>query len=108
MRGTELERWLAGLAEMVGEVLWRDWDPCDVNDDPETDQSYMEFVPGVMRLLLNEARPAEVADYLWRMEEERLKLPVSSTDVVDAANMLCNEAQLYFEDNPRPDQADWG
>lgn len=103
IEGTELERWLAGLAEMVSEILWRDWDPLDVNSDAETDQVYTEFVPGVMRLLLNEASPAEVADYLWRMEEERLKLSVSTTDTVDAANMLVNEATIYMAEHPRPD-----
>ena len=103
IEGTELERWLAGLAELVNEILWRDWDPCDVNDNPDSDQLYAEFVPGVMRLLLNEAPPAEVADYLWRMEEEKLKLSVSTTDTVDAANMLVNEARIYYDENPRPD-----
>ena len=103
IEGTELERWLAGLAEPVGEVLWRDWDPCDVNENPASDQYYAEFVPAVMRLLLNEAPPAEIADFLWRMEEERLKLSVSTSDTVDAANMLVNEARIYFSEHPRPD-----
>ena len=103
IEGTELERWLAGLAEIVGEVLWRDWDPSDVNEDPKSDQQYAEFVPGIMRLLLNEAPPSEVADFLWRIEEEQLGLSVSTADTVDAANMLVNEAKIYFSDHPRPD-----
>ncbi len=103
IEGTELERWLAGLAEMVSEILWRDWDPLDVNEDPSTDQVYSEFVPAVMRLLLNEDSPAEIADHLWRMEEERLKLSVSTADTVDAANMLVNEAMIYMSEHPRPD-----
>ncbi len=101
---TELDRWLQGLSQVVSEVLWRDWDPMDINEDPNSEGVYDALVPGVLRLLLNEAPPSEVADYLWKIEEEDLKLSVSQTDTVDAANMLVNEARLYMDDHPRPDQ----
>lgn len=99
----ELDRWLKGLSQIISEVLWRDWDPMDVNGDPTSTDVYEPLVPRVLRLLLNDAEPAEVADFLWKLEEEELKLSVSQADTVDAANMLVNETHIYMDEHPQPD-----
>ena len=33
---SDLDGWLKGLSQIVNETLWRDWDPCDVNDEQNT------------------------------------------------------------------------
>ncbi|MFC7290453.1 hypothetical protein [Hirschia litorea] len=98
----ELDRWLKGLSQIVGEVLWRDWDPMDVNEDVTHVGIYDEHIPGVLRLLLNDAEPSEVADLLWKIEEEDLQLSISQADTVDAANMLVNEAHIFMIEHPKP------
>ena len=98
----ELDRWLKGLTQIISEVLWRDWDPMDINEDPTSIDVYDPLVPGVLRLLLNDAEPSEVADHLWKLEEEDLKLSVSQADTVDAANMLVNETHIYMDEHPQP------
>ena len=100
---TALDKWMSGLSRIVTETLWREWDPCDVNYEPDTIERYAEFAPGVMRLLLNGAPAADIADYLWRMEEDRLKLSVSTSDPVSAANALIAEARIYSTEHPHPD-----
>jgi hypothetical protein len=87
---------------VINDVLWRDWDPLDVSDDPTTLDTYKSYIPTILRLLLNESHPAEVADALWKIEEEELQLSISQADTVDAANMLVNEAIIFEEEHPRP------
>ncbi len=98
----ELDRWLEGLTLIVGEVLWRDWDPMDVNEDASREGFYDKYIAGILRLLLNDAEPSEVADHLWKIEEEDLKLSISQADTVDAANMLVNETHIFMIEHPKP------
>ena len=99
---SDLDGWLQGLSQIVNETLWRDWDPSDVNDEADTKDEYKPFVPEIVRLLINDATPAEVADCLWRFEEETLKLSISTADTVEAANSLVNEYTIYSDEHPRP------
>jgi len=64
-RAKEIQRW-------ISDILQRHWDPIGINDDPDAQGEYDAYVGGVYRLIASGASPRELAEYLVRVETERL------------------------------------
>jgi len=60
------------LRRPIGDLLLRSWDPIGVQDVPEAQDEYDNYVPRVFSLLANRATPKQVADYLFAVETDRM------------------------------------
>lgn len=59
-------------------VLLRDWDPIGVHDEPMAQDEYDAYVGSVYRLLASGATEQQIAEHLWCIERDTMRLP--STD----------------------------
>lgn len=57
------------LVAEVDRILWEDWDPIGVNDEPAARGEYSSYVPGVVRLVREGADEAQIARHLQTIEE---------------------------------------
>jgi hypothetical protein len=65
------------LDERVRDVLLREWDPAEVGDDPLGPARYACQTQDLTLLLLGEAAPEELADYLRVAETTRFGRPAA-------------------------------
>jgi hypothetical protein len=58
---------------LVREILFRDWDPVDVNENRRLIDEYDNYVPAVTRLLEAGCSSEQLADYLSNIEKNCLE-----------------------------------
>ncbi len=63
------------IQESIRGILLHDWDPIGVQQVPEAQDEYDSYVGGVYRLLASGSSAQEIADHLWRIENETMGLP---------------------------------
>lgn len=64
------------LVSEVDRILWEEWDPIGVNDEPAARDEYSSYVPDVVRLLRDEADAAQIARHLQTIEEVSITVGV--------------------------------
>ena len=64
------------LVSEVDRILWEEWDPIGVNDEPSARDEYSSYVPGVVRLLRDGADAAQIARHLQAIEEVSITVGV--------------------------------
>ena len=62
------------LYKGIDEILWTDWDPIGVSGHAPRDE-YRMYLPEVFGLVLENAAPTEIAEYLHKIVAERMALP---------------------------------
>lgn len=76
----------------VGRILWGQWDPLGVHEDPKAWGSYDAYVSGICALLVRGASDEELTEYLKDLETQHMGLSGSSdahlTDVVAALRTI--------------------
>ncbi len=63
------------LFAAVHEVFIRDWDPIGVGDCPEAQDEYDSYIPVVVRMLLEGADGAVIANHLTKLQTIEMGLP---------------------------------
>ena len=56
------------LVPLVREILLHEWDPIGIGDEPEAQDEYDNYIPGVIGLLFRRADQATVARHLQHIE----------------------------------------
>jgi hypothetical protein len=59
----------------IGRVLFEQWDPIGVRDEPAARDEYDGYVHGVFRLLLEGASEQQIARHLLIAERDAMELP---------------------------------
>ena len=72
----------------VDRILWEDWDPIGVNDEPAAFDEYTTYAPGVIRLLMQGADVRRISEYLADIERERMGLVCPPERRLTAARKL--------------------
>jgi len=67
-------------ADAIRQVLWRRWDPIGVNSVPEASDEYDGYAGGVLRMFLDGATDAEIAQHLLTVETTTMGLSRPTTD----------------------------
>jgi len=87
------------IQSQIREILWRDWDPIAVREEPRAQDEYNGYVGGVYRLLAAGASPRSVAEHLARVEGEQMGLGAPADKLIDVATKLCTlDVQLRIAD----------
>lgn len=60
------------LYKAIDEILWRDWDPINVNDDEEWRDEYSSYTPQVFNLKIKNADKETIAQHLLKIETGRM------------------------------------
>lgn len=77
------------IQENIGRILFEDWDPIGVNEQPDCAREYDAYVGGVYRLLASSASAEAVAAHLVELERDSIGLgPASAHDLLPVARKL--------------------
>lgn len=71
----DVKREFRRLEPLVSEVLWRHWDPLDLNENPEARSEYDAYVPRVIGAIMRGANALEIASLLTEISEEMMGIP---------------------------------
>jgi hypothetical protein len=63
------------LYQAVRDVLFREWDPIGVNDNPLVADEYASYAPAICRMLEDGADEAKLAAHLRRLRIDAMGLP---------------------------------
>ena len=63
------------LKPLVSDVLWRHWDPLDLNENPEARGEYDAYVPRVIGAIMRGANALEIASLLTEISEDMMENP---------------------------------
>jgi hypothetical protein len=66
------------LYQGIDEILWKDWDPADVSDSPDSRDEYYPYLPVVFNMALNGADSLEIAQYLSSVTQENMGLSANT------------------------------
>lgn len=66
------------LLKEVRDILFRDWDPIGVNDQPLCQNEYDSYAPGICRLLRAGADEDKLANQLGRLQ--KISMGLSATN----------------------------
>ncbi len=62
------------LYEKISLVLLREWDPIGIQDIPEAQDEYNDYISPICELLVSGKSEHEIFSYLWWVETERMGL----------------------------------
>ena len=68
------EKRARAIQHSIRQVLLHDWDPFGVADEPRAQDEYDSYVGAVYRLLTSGASEREIAEHLWKIENDRMGL----------------------------------
>ena len=72
--GKKLDSQQMELYRATDEVLHYIWDPIGVSDAPNARDEYWSYLPKVFQMLIDQSLEEEVANYLIKIETERMGL----------------------------------
>ncbi len=73
----------------IERILWEDWDPIEVNNQPEAKGEYDAYAGGVYRLLASGASVEELTAHLQNIEKVEMGSSGKSERAHNAARKLC-------------------
>jgi len=75
------------LYKKIDDILWFNWDPIGINDIAPRDE-YQGYVPGIFRLVKENASRHEIADKLYRLETENMGMSGSRENCLVIADEI--------------------
>ena len=78
------------LYKAIDEILWRDWDSINVNDDDEWRSEYSSYTPQVFNLKIKNADKETIAQHLLQIETERMGFEGSIDGCRQVADKIIN------------------
>jgi len=70
----------AQIQDSIRQVLFRDWDPIGVNDNPNLADEYDNYLAPVYRILTGSRSEEELVQFFFRTESETIGLSTDSTE----------------------------
>jgi len=74
--------------QRLRDLLFTEWDPLEVNDNPRLHNEYDRYVADILRLLDGHCTAAELARHLARMEVEEMGLAPAPENTAAAARAV--------------------
>tara|TARA_R110001592_G_scaffold9723_1_gene51429 strand:+ start:330 stop:611 length:282 start_codon:yes stop_codon:yes gene_type:complete len=74
----------------VDDILWEHWDPIGVNDIAPRDE-YQSYIPEIFSLLIRNNTDKEIADRLYKIENESIGVTGSREHCLIIAKKLLKE-----------------
>ncbi len=72
--GKKLPKEQMELYNFIGNILLQEWDPIGVNGVPEAEDEYNSYLPVVFSKAMNNESTEAIAEYLGKIETERMSL----------------------------------
>ncbi len=85
------------LYRATDEVLHYLWDPIGVSDVPDARDEYWGYLPQVFRMLIEQTPEDEIANYLVKIETERMGLSSNKENARRIAEILYEYKDKIFE-----------
>ncbi|MBN8667248.1 MAG: hypothetical protein J0M30_07045 [Chitinophagales bacterium] len=76
------------LYKIIDELLWNEWDPIGVNEYEEARDEYHTYVPQVFKLRIDKSDSEAIAQYLLKVETERMGLLGNIDNCRRVANII--------------------
>jgi hypothetical protein len=70
----------AEIQDAIRQVLFREWDPIGVKDNPNLQDEYDAYIAPVYRILSSSRSEQELVDFLFRTEGESMGLQCDSAE----------------------------
>ena len=70
----------AEIQDAIRQVLFHDWDPISVGDNPKLQDEYDSYIAPVYRILSGSRSEQELVDYLFRTERDTIGLSCQSPE----------------------------
>lgn len=78
----------AELYKRIDEVIFYLWDPVEVSNAVGARSEYEGYLPSVFEIVRRNAPSSEIADYLMRVESERMGMKPRSKKASEIAELL--------------------
>lgn len=62
------------IAQKIDEILWLDWDPVGINDNPQARDEYKSYVLDIYDFKITCVDRNAIAERLFKIETERISL----------------------------------
>ena len=79
---------MAGSIRAIQTVLLEDWDPCSVRNAPEAEDEYDSYALQLYGMLRNGTSEEQLAEYLYRVETDRMGLAAQKNALIPVAQKL--------------------
>ena len=92
------------LYKNIDEILWNEWDPIGVNEVVEARDEYYAYLPEVFRLKNENADKEAIAQYLFKVETERMGMSGNIENcrrVADIISHLVIDPQIENDGEPK-------
>ncbi|ANH83151.1 hypothetical protein A8C56_21145 [Niabella ginsenosidivorans] len=76
------------LYTIIDELLWNEWDPIGVNEYEEARDEYYSYIPQVLKLKIDNADIETMAQFLFKVETERMGLLGNIENCRRVANII--------------------
>ncbi len=83
------------LSEAVDLILWEQWDPIGINDNPVARGEYRGYVSSVVQLLQNGADVFKLSEHLHSLERASMGIETNPDHRKAVAQKLLNVFQQY-------------
>lgn len=96
----EWKRHDAALYERIDRILWEDWDPIGVNDEPAAEGEYTSYVPAVFQMARRGSDARAIAEHLHSIARTAMGLGTDTPTcyVCDrTAVRICDAAREFAE-----------
>lgn len=84
---------------LVRTILFRDWDPADVNENDHLADEYDDYIPSVIHLLSDDCSVDQLAGHLNKIEKECLESDLYKDRAEIAARNLIQAWNSRHEDH---------
>jgi hypothetical protein len=74
----------AKIQDSIRQILFQDWDPVSVGDNPNLRDEYDSYIAPVYRILTDSRSEQELVDYLFGTEREEMGMPCKSPEQLRA------------------------
>lgn len=102
--GTKLSQKELEIYEHVDDVLFYEWDPIGISDDPSSPRNeYSSYLPTIYSKLSQTIDPKELSDYLIEIEKDRMGFEPTSESIQKSmriANALISYYRLKIDEDP--------
>jgi hypothetical protein len=66
------EKRVKEIQESIRKILFNDWDPIGIKDEPKAQDEYDGYVGSIYRLLTSNASEEEIVNHLYKIERETM------------------------------------
>jgi hypothetical protein len=82
------------LFKIVNQILWEDWDPIGINDNPQIHDEYSSYAPQIIKLLIDNKDSKQISKLLAQISNIDLGLgPIPNEAYLGIAQKIKSKTQ---------------